>query len=450
MLGLVALAVAARVAYVLVVLDGVEPGLDAIWYQLQGGSIRSGTGFVAPASLFADEQVSTAAFPPGYPAYQAAWQWLVGDGPTSVRLAGGVPGALSVVLVAILGRRLAGPAAGLGAAAIVAAHPGLVAADGSAMSENLTVPLVLGAQVLALGLVDRHRHRRGAAPDLVPGRPHGDQARPGRSGRSGPAAFVARSGVATIGLGVVVGSAVLVRQDLVVFGALLVGWMVATLRPPARTSLVIGALVALGGVAMVVPWMGRNLVAVDAFTVSTLSPASAVAGANCAATYRGDGLGSWDYDCVVAARPGAMSEAELAEAGVREVDLVDAYQASARRHVRAELTRVPVVLAARQARAWSWWDPRDLAERDAEESRHEGFQVVARPVEALFALAGALGTVVLLRRQGRRALVLVVPVVAVAVSVSLGYGNPRFNVTAQPSLAIGLVAGALGVAGRES
>jgi hypothetical protein len=27
--------------------------------------------------------------------------------------------------------------------------------------------------------------------------------------------------------------------------------------------------------------------------------------------------------------------------------------------------------------------------------------------------------------------------------VSLGYGNPRFNVTAQPSLAIGLVAGAL-------
>jgi hypothetical protein len=39
-----------------------------------------------------------------------------------------------------------------------------------------------------------------------------------------------------------------------------------------------------------------------------------------------------------------------------------------------------------------------------------------------------------------RAFVLVAPVLAVAVSVAVSYGNPRFNVTAQPSLAIAVAA----------
>ena len=67
---------------------------------------------------------------------------------------------------------------GLVAAGLVALHPGLIAADGSAMSENLTVPLVLAAQLLALSVAD--------------------------SGRRG----------AALGLGLVVGLAILTRQDL--------------------------------------------------------------------------------------------------------------------------------------------------------------------------------------------------------------------------------------------
>ena len=64
----------------------------------------------------------------------------------------------------------------------------------------------------------------------------------------------------------------------------------------------------------------------------------------------------------------------------------------------------------------------------------------AGPVEAVLAVAGAVGLVGLLRRRGARAFVLVAPVLAVAVSVTVSYGNPRFNVTAQPSLAIGVAA----------
>ncbi len=67
-----------RVVYVMVVMRHVPPGLDAVWYTLQGTSIRHGTGFVVPTSLFHPPLKATAAFPPLYPLYQAGWQVLFG------------------------------------------------------------------------------------------------------------------------------------------------------------------------------------------------------------------------------------------------------------------------------------------------------------------------------------------------------------------------------------
>jgi hypothetical protein len=421
----VALGLAVRSLYVLVVLADVEPGLDAIWYQLQGGSIRNGTGYVVPRSLFTGDLLPTAAFPPAYPGYQALWQWLVGDGPTAVRLAGLVPAAATIVLTAVLGRRLAGPRVGLAAALAVALHPGLIAGDGSTMSENLTVPLVVGAQLLALTIVDRTReHTR-------------EQARP-QTGRRRTSRVLAQSGMALLGLGVVLGTAVLTRQDLALFAVVLVGWTAAcTAGRDWRTAVAVGAVAALGLATIVTPWMLRNLRAVDVAAVSTLSPTSALAGANCPLTYQRADLGSWRYDCVVDARPGAMSEEDLLANRVGEAELMDAYQAAARAHVRANLDRLPAVLAARQARAWGWWDPRDLAERDADESRHHGWQLVANPVSAVLAVAGVVGLVALhRRRRDLRHLVLAAAVAAVAISVTVGYGNPRFALTAQPTLVL--------------
>jgi 4-amino-4-deoxy-L-arabinose transferase-like glycosyltransferase len=418
------LGLAVRVGYVLVVLADVPPGLDAIWYQLQGGSIRNGTGYVVPRSWLTGVLIPTPAFPPAYPGYQALWQWLVGDGPTAVRLAGLVPAAATIVLTALLGRRLAGPRVGLAAAVVVAVHPGLIAGDGSAMSENLTVPLVVGAQLLALTIVDRARYRE--RPDVA-----GDRRK--RSTR-----VLAQSGMALLGLGVVLGAAVLTRQDLALFAVVLVGWT-ATLTAGRdwRTALAVGAVVALGLATIVTPWMLRNLRAVDVAAVSTLSPTSALAGANCPLTYQRGDLGSWRYDCVIDARPGAMSEEDLLANQVGEAELMDAYQAAAQDHVSANLDRLPAVLAARQARAWGWWDPRDLADRDTDESRRYGWQLVANPVSAVLAVAGG-GALVALhrRRRDHRHLVLATAVVAVAVSVTLGYGNPRFALTAQPALVL--------------
>ena len=136
------------------------------------------------------------------------------------------------------------------------------------MSETLTVPLVVAAQLLALRLVDSGRGRVAVAAALGP----------------------------------VLGLAVLTRQDLALVGGILVVWLMVAMPGSWRAKATVGAVVAAGAALVVAPWVVRNADAVDVAAVSTLSPSSALAGANCPATYDGPDLGSWRYACVTAAR----------------------------------------------------------------------------------------------------------------------------------------------------
>ena len=120
--------------------------------------------------------------------------------------------------------------------------------------------------------------------------------------------------------------------------------------------------------------------------------------------------------------------------------MADAQRSAARRFARSHVGRLPVVLAARQARVWGFWDPRDLARRDGYESRRYGWQLLSRPVDAAMAVVGTVGLVLLVRRRlpDRRVLVVLAPLLVVAVSATISYGNPRFNAIAHPMLALGI------------
>jgi hypothetical protein len=386
---IVLVGVALRVAYVLVVLDPVLPGLDATWYQLQGGSIRHGTGYVHPPTLFLPRQVATAAFPPAYPAYQALWQWPFGGSLTSVRLAGIVPGSVGTALAGLLGRRVLGAGAGLLAAGLVALDPTLVAVDGSVMSESLGVVVVLAVVLVA--------HQAVEAPTLV----------------------------RLVGLGALCGAAVLNRPDLLV----LAGAVAALLAWRARRF--VGAVVVLVvAAAVVLPWALRNERAVGELTVATLSPSSALAGSYCDATFGGADLGSWSYPCVEAATPAGTPT---------EVEVARAQREAAFDHLGDHPGRLPLVVAAREARVWSFWDPRDLARRDDDESRRYGWQLVSRPLDAAFAIVGTAGLVGLARRR-RHDLVLLVPTLVVCLGAAAVHGNPRFAAIAHPMLGVGAAA----------
>lgn len=393
-----AAAVAVRALYVLTVVDRTEPGLDAVWYLLQAGAIREGRGYVSPASLFADEVLPSAAFPPAYPTVLAGWQLLVGDGVTAGRALGVVLGTLTVVLTALVGRRLVGARAGLVAAAVVALDPLLVASDGAGMSEALSVPLVTLATLLALRLVDRGAT---AAP--------------------------------AIGLGAVCGLAALTRQDLLAAAPLFALVVVVGARSPGdRPALgrrcALGGLVVVAAAALVVPWALRNEATVGSFTVATISGPSAMAGANCDATYSGRSLGSWEFSCVVAAQRLDLPEGEQARI----------LQRAGSSYARAHTGRLPLVVAARQARVWGFWERDDQVRREAEESRHVRWQEGAWLTNPVLVVAGAAGLVLAARRDVRRALPLVVAPALVVLSATASYGNPRFSAIAHPVLAVGV------------
>jgi hypothetical protein len=208
---------------------------------------------------------------------------------------------------------------------------------------------------------------------------------------------------------------------------------------PIRARL-LGAGVAILVTALVIaPWIVRNQRSVGEATISTSSPATSLAGANCDATYGGPSIGSWEFSCTSPETRAQMSEAQW-DAQLRSQAL-----GYARDHAR----RLPLVLPARELRVWGLWSPADLVARDAEETRTSGFQWIVWATGLVTLVGGAVGLVAL-RDQGRRTIVLAGPIAMVAITALVSHGNPRFRSVAEPMFAIGLAALAVRVARRRA
>src|SRR5206468_5751602 len=100
--------------------------------------------------------------PPLYPALLALFSWTGLDTYAAHRIVSCVLGAVAVVLIGMLGRRVAGDRIGLLAGAIAAVYPALWMLDASLRSESLYLPLIALVLLLAYGLRDRPGWRRAA------------------------------------------------------------------------------------------------------------------------------------------------------------------------------------------------------------------------------------------------------------------------------------------------
>jgi hypothetical protein len=102
----IVLGVVLRIVYVLVVVRHVPLGTDSVWYILQAGTLRAGEFYIDPAEYFREgHRIATAAWPPGFPAYLAAFQSIAGEGVRSGQLAGVIPGAATIALTGSWGAR---------------------------------------------------------------------------------------------------------------------------------------------------------------------------------------------------------------------------------------------------------------------------------------------------------------------------------------------------------
>jgi 4-amino-4-deoxy-L-arabinose transferase-like glycosyltransferase len=284
-------------------------------------------------------------------------------------------GAAAVVLIGLLGRRVAGDRIGLIAAIVAAFYPALWMLDASLRSESLYLPLI--ALVLLLAYARRF-----------------------------------------VWLGVVLGLAALTRSEALLLVPLLLLFLP---RPRLRPALVVVGCCFL----VIAPWLARNWITFNQPTTISTNEGGLLAGANCHGAYYTELIGTWA--CFPHNDP-AWGENEAVISGH--------LRSRAFHYAGDHAGRVPAVVGVRVLRVWDLWSPRSASAFEARiADRHIDAQraaMVSLYLLVPFAVAGA----VLLRRRGETLGILVAPVVFVTVVAVLSYGSTRFRVAAEPSIVV--------------
>ena len=380
LLVLVAVGLAVRLVYALVVMDGVQVGGDGLEFHLLSNQLADGDGYVQPL-IVSPDHVPTADKPPLYPLLLAVpsllgWKTLVAH-----RVLSCLMGATLVAGLGLLGRRVGGERVGLIAAGIAALYPLLVVLDGSLRSESLYAPLIALGLLAAYRLVDRPSAGRAAV------------------------------------LGALLGLAALTRSEAVLLLALIL--VVAARRLPGGMRLRAAAVALVATAVVLAPWVVRNWAEFNRPLLSTNS-GSLVYGANCHAAYYSRLIGTWPCYPRLAVTPGR-----------NEADVSSTLRSQGADYASDHAGRVPAVVAVRLLRTFDLWKPRSATELEAAIGDRDlptlRAGVAVYYLLAPLAIAGGL----ILRRRGEPLGFLVAPVVLVAAVAILGYGTPRFRVPAE-------------------
>jgi 4-amino-4-deoxy-L-arabinose transferase-like glycosyltransferase len=256
------LGLAVRVAYALKAQVPVGFGDDS-WFHAVANGLVHGRGFSNPFNslkggsiVFGDlgTPVATAFHPPLFPALLAIPSALGLDTYTAHQLIACAMGAVSVPLIGLVARRVAGERAGIASAALGAVFIPLVARDSLLLSESLYGPLIALALLATLRLRELPSTRR------------------------------------ALELGAVIGLAALTRPEALLL-VLMLGVPAARAAGPRRLRT--AAVVCAATAVVCLPWCVRNTLEFDRPTLITTGDGSVIAGSNLHSTYYGPLLGSW-------------------------------------------------------------------------------------------------------------------------------------------------------------
>jgi 4-amino-4-deoxy-L-arabinose transferase-like glycosyltransferase len=309
----------ARVAYVVLARSLAMAG-DGVFYHDAARLLAHGKGFIGVEPyLNHGIRVASAKHPPAWTVVLAGPAWLGLHTYLEQQVVAAGIGAVTIAVVGVTGRRLAGGRAGLIAAALTAVYPYAWLYERALLSETL---VLLGTAVAIL-LVLR---------------------------------FSAHPNVGTCALlGLVCGVLALSHSELVLLGVFLLAPVIllAPQLPFARRLAWFG--VAIGVMVVVLaPWSVYNATRFDKLELLSTQLGPTLRDANCPATYYGVRLGFVDAGCH-RGRPPTQTPARKIRGDESSVDAIT--RRDALRYADAHRTRLPVVLVAREARMWSVFRP---------------------------------------------------------------------------------------------
>jgi 4-amino-4-deoxy-L-arabinose transferase-like glycosyltransferase len=400
-----------RIAFVVVVAPKVPALGDASAYHLIAEHLAHGGGYIRPFDdLLLHLQRPTAEYPPLFPALLALPARLGAHSVEQQRIFLAFVGAGTVVLVGLLGRRVASNSVGLGAAALAAVYPMLFLGEATLMAESLYVALVTLVLICAYRAYDDPK----------------------------PARFVA--------LGAAIGFATLTRAEGALLGVVVAVPLGVLLRGLASRDRIARIATALGvAVVVVAPWTIRNAVRFHAFVPVSNNVATLVDGANCDATYGGDQLGLWREtfsQLGVARREVALPQAkacfegfDIADPHFDEAKAASMHTRAGTSYARHHLGSLPKVTVVRVLRTWGAYAPGQQVDFESLEGRPRAWQMRGTWMYWVLAPLAVAGAVIVRRRRR-----LVWPLVATAVTVTIvaasTYGQQRFRIAAEPAILV--------------
>jgi 4-amino-4-deoxy-L-arabinose transferase-like glycosyltransferase len=373
-LGFAALAV--RLLYIFVIApEPVGVGGDASFYHSAANLIAQG--------IFYDRVIDhghvypTALHPPLFSMLLSLVALAGGVHLLPQRIAGCLVGCCSVVLLAVLGRRVASERAGTIAGAVAAVYPPFVTADGSIQAEPLYVLLLVVALLLAWRLAD------------------------------------APSAQGAVALGAVIGLAALTRTEGVLLLALLV-WPAAWGATRGRLVRLLAVTVACA--IVLAPWVIRNAVVFHKLELSA-NYVTVISAANCRDTYYGNDIGWWSIQCLRRAQ--TRSQFHIGDAsptpGLRFID----------RHP----ARAVLVAVVRVARTFGFYQPLRIGNN---ELRRQWFDALGLVLYYPLLVLAIIGVV----RLPTRRWLLLAPFWTTLIVTATGWGNARFRIGADISIVL--------------
>ena len=389
-------------------------GGDAFSYHYQANALAAGHGY-ADGYRYANlgDVTPSAAHPPGFSTYLAAFSLVGLDSPAEHRFASSLLSLVTIAGVAGAARRLVGGAAGERAgnqaavigAWLVALSPAVWINDTMLLSESLAQAAVAVFLYASIRLWKE---------------------------RSWPWAAAA---------GVSAAVATLTRNEqIVLFGVLLV-MVVARRGERLAHSLRLAAVAGLCGAVLIVPWVVRNLVTFDHTTILTTGTGAALSAASCAETYSGPSLG-WYYNCfqgpfpdkVLDPRTGFMIEVDSSGRPIDESGRDIEPMRQAREWITGHWSEYPKVVSARVGRLWGWFRPAQTTRFEIALESRGGWQSWAALAGLyLTEIAGVAGLVVM-RRRGLPISPVLALIGVATFGAAITFGVGRYRSTAEIAL----------------